>query len=129
MFEISTSDLSRMTFWPESSFSKGPLSTLFEGPGPSAGPLCKVYLCDLATGPLLLVLVTGPFVLYSLVLLLFFSLDLCFFFFCSLNTGWSKKSFLLVFPPKVAFYDILPYFSGGINSRPGRFFWHQYGLN
>ena len=39
------------------------------------------------------------------------------------NIGWSKKAPYFVFHPKVAFYNFFPYFSGGVDSRPGRFFW------
>ena len=42
-------------------------------------------------------------------------------------TAWSKKVPCFVFHPKVVFYNFFPYFSGGVDSRPGRFFWHQYG--
>ena len=41
--------------------------------------------------------------------------------------GWSKKAPYFVFHPKVVFYNFLPYFSGGVDSRLGSFFWHQYG--
>ena len=42
-------------------------------------------------------------------------------------TGWPKKVLSFVFHPKIVFYNFFPYFSGGVDSRPGRFFWHQYG--
>ena len=45
------------------------------------------------------------------------------------NTGWFKKAPYFVFHPKVAFYNFLPYFSGGVDSRSGRFFWFQYESN
>ena len=35
----------------------------------------------------------------------------------------------IVFHPKIVFYNIFSYFSVGVDSRPGRFFWHQYGSN
>ena len=41
--------------------------------------------------------------------------------------GGPKKGPYFVFHPKVVFYNFFPYFSGGVDSRPGRFFWHQYG--
>ena len=40
-----------------------------------------------------------------------------------------QKAPFFVFHPKVVFYNFFPYFSGGVDSRPGRFFWHQYGSN
>ena len=43
--------------------------------------------------------------------------------------GGPKKVPYFVFHPKVVFYNYFPYFSGGVDSRPGRFFWHQYGSN
>ena len=45
------------------------------------------------------------------------------------NTGWSKKAPYFVFHPKVLLYNFFRYFSGGVDSSPGRFFWHQYGSN
>ena len=33
-----------------------------------------------------------------------------------------KKALYFVFHPKVVFYNFFPYFSGGGDSRPGRFF-------
>ena len=45
------------------------------------------------------------------------------------SSGWSKKAPYFVFHPKVVFYNFFPYFSGGVDSRPGRFFWHIYGSN
>ena len=39
-----------------------------------------------------------------------------------------KKHPILFFIPKL-FYSYFPYFSGGVDSTPGRFFWHQYGSN
>ena len=38
-----------------------------------------------------------------------------------------KKRPILFFIPKLCFTIFFPYFSGGVDSRPGRFFWHQYG--
>ena len=38
------------------------------------------------------------------------------------STGLSKKAPYFVFHPKVVFYNFFPYFSGGVDSRPGRFF-------
>ena len=38
-----------------------------------------------------------------------------------------KKHPILFFIPKLCFTIFFPYFSGGVDSRPGRFFWHQYG--
>ena len=38
-----------------------------------------------------------------------------------LCTGWPKKALYFVFHPKVVFYNFFPYFSGGVDSRPGRF--------
>ena len=40
-----------------------------------------------------------------------------------------KKAPYFVFHPKVVFYNFFPYFSGGVDSRPGRLFWHRYGSN
>ena len=45
------------------------------------------------------------------------------------HTGWSKKSALFCFSSQSCVLQFFPYFSGGVNSRPGRFFWHQYGTN
>ena len=45
------------------------------------------------------------------------------------STGWSKKAPCFVFHPKVVFCNLFQYFSDGVDSRPGRFFWHQYGSN
>ena len=36
--------------------------------------------------------------------------------------GGPKKAPYLVFHTKVVFYIFFPYFSGGVDSRPGRFF-------
>ena len=41
--------------------------------------------------------------------------------------GGPKKAPYFVFHPKVVFYNFFIHFSGGVDSRPGRFFWHQYG--
>ena len=41
--------------------------------------------------------------------------------------GGPKKCSILFFIPKLCFTIFFPYFSGGVDSRPGRFFWHQYG--
>ena len=38
-----------------------------------------------------------------------------------------KKLPILFFIQKLCFTIFFPYFSGGVDSRPGRFFWHQYG--
>ena len=38
-----------------------------------------------------------------------------------------KKLPILFFIPKLCFTIFFPYFSGGVDSRLGRFFWHQYG--
>ena len=35
----------------------------------------------------------------------------------------------MLFHSKVVFYSFFPYFSGGVDSRPVRFFWHQYISN
>ena len=44
------------------------------------------------------------------------------------NTGWPKKKRpILLFIPKLCCTIFFPYFSGGVNNRPGRLFWHQYG--
>ena len=40
-----------------------------------------------------------------------------------------KKHPILIYIPKLCFTIFVPYFSGGLDSRPGRFFWHQYGSN
>ena len=45
----------------------------------------------------------------------------------SIIQGGPKKALYFIFHPKVVFYIFFPYFSGGVESRPGRFFWHQYG--
>ena len=46
----------------------------------------------------------------------------------NIYTGWPKKKVpCFVFHPKVVFYIFFPYFSRGVDSRPGRFFWHQFG--
>ena len=36
--------------------------------------------------------------------------------------GGPKKVPYFVFHPKVVFYNYFPYFSDGVDSRPGRFF-------
>ena len=46
-----------------------------------------------------------------------------------LCTEWPKKTPYFVFHPKVVFYNFFPYFSGDVDSRSKRFFWHQYGSN
>ena len=38
-----------------------------------------------------------------------------------------KKRPILFFIPKLCFTIFFPYFSGGVDSRPGRSFWRQYG--
>ena len=48
---------------------------------------------------------------------------------CISLQGGPKKAPYFVFHRKVVFYNFFPYFSGGVDSRPGRFFWHQYGSN
>ena len=41
----------------------------------------------------------------------------------NIYTGWPKKKEpCFVFHPKVVFYIFSSYFSGGVDSRPGRFF-------
>ena len=40
-----------------------------------------------------------------------------------------QKSTLLCFSSQSCFTIFFPYFSGGVDSRPGRLFWHQYGSN
>ena len=45
------------------------------------------------------------------------------------TTGWSKKSALFCFSSQSCVSQVFSYFSGGVESRPGRFFWHQYGSN
>ena len=40
-----------------------------------------------------------------------------------------KKAPYFFFHPKVLFYNFFLYFSGGVDSRHARFFWHQYGSN
>ena len=40
-----------------------------------------------------------------------------------------KKRPILFFIPKLSFTIFFPYFSGGVDSRPERLFWHQYGSN
>ena len=43
-------------------------------------------------------------------------------------TGWPKKSTPFCFlSQSCVLQNFFPYFSGGVDSRPGRFFWHQYG--
>ena len=37
------------------------------------------------------------------------------------------KALYFVFHPKVVLYNFFPYFSSGVDSRPGRFFRNQYG--
>ena len=39
--------------------------------------------------------------------------------------GGPEKAPWFVFHPKVVFHNFFPYFSGGVDSMPGRFFWHQ----
>ena len=46
-----------------------------------------------------------------------------------LHTGWFKKSALFCFLSQSCVLQFFPYFSGGVESRPGSFFWHQYGSN
>ena len=41
--------------------------------------------------------------------------------------GPKKKRPVLFFIPKLCFTFFSPYFSRGVDSRPGRFFWHQFG--
>ena len=48
---------------------------------------------------------------------------------CENIQGGPKKRPILFFIPKVYLTIFFPYFSGGKDSRPGRFFWHQYGSN
>ena len=43
--------------------------------------------------------------------------------------GGPKKAPYFIFHAKFVFYKFFPYFSGGVDSRPGRLFWHQYGSN
>ena len=43
--------------------------------------------------------------------------------------GDPKKASYFVFHPIVVLYNFFKNFSGGVDSRPGRFFWHQYGSN
>ena len=38
-----------------------------------------------------------------------------------------KKAPYFGFHPKVVIYNVFPNFPGGVDSRLGRFFWHQYG--
>ena len=45
------------------------------------------------------------------------------------SIGRCKKAPYFVFHPKVVFYNLFQYFSDGVDSRPGRFFWQQYGSN
>ena len=40
-----------------------------------------------------------------------------------------KKRPILLFIPELCFTKFFSYFSGGVDSRPERFFWHQYGSN
>ena len=47
----------------------------------------------------------------------------------SCYTGWPKKRPISFFIPKSCFTFFFPYFSGGVDSRHGRLFWHQYGSN
>ena len=41
--------------------------------------------------------------------------------------GSPKKAPYFVYHSKVVFCNFFPYFSGGVHSKPMRFFWHQYG--
>ena len=41
--------------------------------------------------------------------------------------GWSKKVPCFVFLSQSCVLQFFLYFSGGVNSRPGRCFWNQYG--
>ena len=44
-----------------------------------------------------------------------------------IRTGWPKKRAVFCFSSQSCVLQFFQYFSGCLDSRPGKFFWHQYG--